>query len=801
MSASTATARDGGLRVTAGRNVIFAAPPDVPRARRPVDVAILAGTVLVGFLLGWYHRAGGDLDVRVLEFVDGGLPGWISGVATIVFLLGGLYSGVLIAGIALFGNGRAAVARDMILAAALSFGFAVVGSYAAGPEFPDLLPEFRDIGFPSFPVIRLAMAVAAIRVAGPYLSVPMRKVGHRLIVVMAISALVMSYGTLSAVIGGLALGSAAAAAVHLVFGSGLGIPSRARIVAALSEAQLDVVDVVFIPVQPVGASLVRARLADGDDVLVKVYGRDASDAAFAARFWRALWYRDSTASIWASSEQLAEHESLMMLACERAGLATPRLVAWSRASTDDTIIVGEWVDGVRLSEIDPSDLDDDTLDDVWAALRTFAEAGMVHRAIDLDQIIVTGDGVLLTDLGAAHILGDDDERAADAAQILVATAIVVGEERAIDAARRNLGDDAIAGMLPLLQPAALPRALQREARAAGLKASNLRKRVAELLDVPQPEVVQLQRVTWGNVIIVLLTLFAASSLISALTDIGLDTIADQIDDAVWAWVVVALILAQLTNVGEYFSLVGVVGFQVPFGPTMMFRYALSFISLAVPSEAGAIAMNVRYQQKLGVAPAAAIAQGPLLTIFSKGFDLILLLLSARFIGEAIDTDQIELGPIVRLVAVVIIVAIVAIVVVAAVPKLRAKAVPHIREGFSAVKGSVTDPERLLKIAGGTLLQKILFALALSAAVSAYGGSLRFGEALFVNTAVSLLVGLVPVPGGIGVAETALTAALIAVGVPEEAALAAALTHRMLTAYLPPVFGWWAARWLTARDYL
>ena len=43
--------------------------------------------------------------------------------------------------------------------------------------------------------------------------------------------------------------------------------------------------------------------------------------------------------------------------------------------------------------------------------------------------------------------------------------------------------------------------------------------------------------------------------------------------------------------------------------------------------------------------------------------------------------------------------------------------------------------------------------------------------------------------------------MIAVGVPEPVAFPAALTHRMVTAYLPPVFGWWASRWLTDRDYL
>ena len=123
----------------------------------------------------------------------------------------------------------------------------------------------------------------------------------------------------------------------------------------------------------------------------------------------------------------------------------------------------------------------------------------------------------------------------------------------------------------------------------------------------------------------------------------------------------------------------------------------------------------------------------------------------------------------------VVAAVVAGVIVLAVPRLRAKMLPHLTEGFGAVKGSLTDPERLMKIVGGTLTQKILFALTLAASVAAFGESLPFGEAIFVNCTVSLFIGLVPVPGGIGVAEAALTAGLIAVGVPDEVAIAAAIT--------------------------
>lgn len=63
---------------------------------------------------------------------------------------------------------------------------------------------------------------------------------------------------------------------------------------------------------------------------------------------------------------------------------------------------------------------------------------------------------------------------------------------------------------------------------------------------------------------------------------------------------------------------------------------------------------------------------------------------------------------------------------------------------------------------------------------------RPGALPSINTAVTLLAGLVPVPSRIGVAEAGLMAGLVAIGTPGGTALAAALIDRLLTYYLPPV---------------
>jgi uncharacterized protein (TIRG00374 family) len=391
--------------------------------------------------------------------------------------------------------------------------------------------------------------------------------------------------------------------------------------------------------------------------------------------------------------------------------------------------------------------------------------------------------------------------AADRAQLLTATAVIVGRERAIAAAVRNVSRDDLITTLSLLQSAVLTTRLERDVHQARLKLGDLRGDLALALDTKPPQLVQLTRVTWKHVVSVALSAFAAYALISKLAEIGFRTIADQMAAADWSWVAVAFVLAQLTNVGEYISVTGTVSRPLPFGPTIMLRYAISFVDLAVPGDVGEIAMNARYMQKLGIPPARAVAQGPIQLIVSKGVDVILLALSARFVGRTVDVDVLTSGVVFRLLAFALIVAALGGIVMFSVPKMRHRVAPPLREGLGAVKDAFTDPRRLLRLTGGALLRKILFALALSASVAAYGGHLDFGQAVFVNVAASLLTGLVPVPGGVGVGETALAGGLTAVGVPADLAAAAAITHRLATSYLPPIFGFFASRWLTERDYL
>ncbi len=107
----------------------------------------------------------------------------------------------------------------------------------------------------------------------------------------------------------------------------------------------------------------------------------------------------------------------------------------------------------------------------------------------------------------------------------------------------------------------------------------------------------------------------------------------------------------------------------------------------------------------------------------------------------------------------------------------------------------------MEVFGGSVAAELLYALALGASCLAYDIDLNLAQLVFVNTSAAVLSGLIPVPGGIGAAEAALSAGLIAMGVDESTAFAVAITQRLCTFYLPPVWGYFSLRWLSRKGYV
>jgi uncharacterized membrane protein YbhN (UPF0104 family) len=230
--------------------------------------------------------------------------------------------------------------------------------------------------------------------------------------------------------------------------------------------------------------------------------------------------------------------------------------------------------------------------------------------------------------------------------------------------------------------------------------------------------------------------------------------------------------------------------------------AIKFVNLTVPSSAGRIAINVRFLQRLGVPPEQAVLSGAVDGVSETLIQVLIVFATLPFARAAIDTSRLEFSaPDSRLVAAIVGALVVAVALFLTVPRLRSRVVPTVQSAFSSLGVVMRTRRKRLELFGGNIAAEVLFALTLGAVARAYGVDVSFAELLLINTAASAFAGLMPVPGGVGAAEAAITAGLAAVGVDESTAFAIALTHRLCTYYLPPIWGYAALRWLSRKGYV
>jgi uncharacterized membrane protein YbhN (UPF0104 family) len=445
---------------------------------------------------------------------------------------------------------------------------------------------------------------------------------------------------------------------------------------------------------------------------------------------------------------------------------------------------------------------DELLARVWDVALRLRDASLAHGALNAGSILVADGGVVVTGMaGARRSPPESDLLAIDLAELLVSCALLVGDARAIRSALATVGDEAVRSALPFVQHAALSPWLRDAVHGAGADVDRLRRRAADATGGDIPEVAELRRIRLRDVLLMLLTLVAAVTLLSQLADIGLDTIVEELAGASLGWVLFGLALAQLALLCDALATIAAVGMPLPLGPTTVLQSAIKFINLSVPSTAGKFALTVRYLQRQGVASSLAVTQGAIDGFAGSLVQAAVIVVVLPMVNGDVDWGSFDASALVWIGVALIAAVVVGLLIAVLVPSLRARLAPPLHAALANVRGLVSSPPRLVKLVLANLGSQIVYALVLGTALRSLSADASLADLLFVNTAVSLFAGLVPVPGGIGVAEAGLTAGLVAVGIPEQTALAAALIHRLLTYYLPPVWGFWALRWLGRHGFV
>jgi uncharacterized protein (TIRG00374 family) len=284
------------------------------------------------------------------------------------------------------------------------------------------------------------------------------------------------------------------------------------------------------------------------------------------------------------------------------------------------------------------------------------------------------------------------------------------------------------------------------------------------------------------------------------------TLVDQIRNATWWLVIVGALVAQAPRLTNAVSVMGASPAPLPLGPVYALQLATSYIALAIPASAARVAVNIRFFQRHGLPAGAAVGIG-VLDGFGQFAAQVLLLTGILIFTPLSLTVSLDgsvpsgLGKLLLIIAGAVLLAVVLLV---AIPRWRRFLLGWARrlltEAIGAFRG-VQSPRRLVMLLGGNLSSEVLFAFSLQIFVYSLGYHVGLAELILINVTVSLLSGILPIPGGIGVVEGGLTYGLVLAGLPEETAFAAVLMYRIASFYLPPVWGFFALRWLERNKYL
>ncbi|HTZ42299.1 MAG TPA: lysylphosphatidylglycerol synthase domain-containing protein [Jatrophihabitans sp.] len=271
----------------------------------------------------------------------------------------------------------------------------------------------------------------------------------------------------------------------------------------------------------------------------------------------------------------------------------------------------------------------------------------------------------------------------------------------------------------------------------------------------------------------------------------------------WQFTAVVAVLAALHYAATALATRAASGVRLPLGETVLVQLAAAAANRISVAGAGGSAVNARYFARRGLPVASAVSAVVLLAVLGSIADLLVLagvVAGGRWVGLGGASG--ELGALASKAAGLVapfrsawlwLAVLAAVVVVVAARRRLAGLAGRL---WAPVVGLRREPGRLAMLLAASGATTLLLALAFVASVAMVPG--RVGHV----GAGSLLVGFmfaaaagnaVPMPAGIGSTETALIAVLVGTGVPTAHAVEVVVVYRILTFWLPPLFGLAAVR--------
>jgi undecaprenyl-diphosphatase len=620
---------------------------------------------------------------------------------------------------------------------------------------------------------------------------------------MALSRAYLGAHWLSDAIAGLRLGTSCALAAAAAAGRAQRRWRRmgpGEIAAALSSAGLHVG-----PVSPAGVPAKGSRpfvtvAGDGRRLFVKALGAGHRHADLLYRAYRAVRLKQvGDARPAGSLRQAAEHQALVMILAERAGVPVPALHT-VLTPPGAALLVMDLVEGSSLDVLPADQITDDLLRRLWAAVRTLHRARLAHRSLRAANIMVDRCGrPWIVDFSFAERSASQRQQDLDVAELLASLAVLVGAGRAVASAAAVIGTARLTPAVPLMQPLALSAATRRA--VAGHQGLLAQLRSAAAGGRPAGDLARIQRVRPRTLLAIAAAAAAFYVLLPRLAQASGSWRAILAAD--WAWLPVVIAASALTYVAGALALAGCVPGRLRFWPTLAAQAASSFINRISPANVGGMALNVRYLQKSGIEPTAGVAAVGVNALAGAIVHLALIAIFFTLASHRL-ARAFALPSGGKLLLILAVAAAVTGLILATRPGRRfavGKIVPALASSAASLRQAGRRPAKISLLIGGSALVTLGYIGGLAASVQAFRGTPGVAEVGAVYLGASAIAAASPTPGGLGAIEAALIAGLTGIGVKPGVAIPAVLTYRLATYWLPVAPGWAALHLLQRRDLL
>jgi undecaprenyl-diphosphatase len=530
-------------------------------------------------------------------------------------------------------------------------------------------------------------------------------------------------------------------------------------------------------------------VGSGLGLFVKVYGQDSRDADLLYRGYRASVLRGPTDG-WRSPSvgHSVEHEALLLLMAHRAGVRCPEVAALTSVPDGASMALAvEEIAGGPLDQLTAEQLDDDLLDAVWREVATLHRARIAHRALRAGNILFDGREPVLIDLGFGVESATPRQQAIDRAELLASLALIVGSDRVVASAARSMPPEDLAAAVPYLQPLALSAATRKPVSKALLQ--ELRAGIAATTGVEAAPLERLVRIRPRTLLTITALTAAFYVLLPQLADVG-DSV-QALRTASWGWLVVSALMSLVTYVAAAVSMAGGVPQPLPFGPNVEAQMASSFVNRVTPANVGGMALNVRFMQKAGVAPAEAVTGVGLNSAVGAVVHILLLFVFLAWAGKGGGSGFKVPASSKLLVIIAVVLALLGIFLATRRGRtlFRTHVVRWFKQSVSSIAMLARSPMKLAALFGGSAAVTLAYIGSLYAAAAAFHADVSVAQVGAVYLGSSIIAAAAPTPGGLGAMEAALVAGFTGVGVEPGIAVAIVLSYRLLTYWLPILPGW------------